>query len=49
MGLSPLDPRGGGLLVASLLFAPLVLAHGDHGHVPEGAAVSGEPLVRVPG
>lgn len=45
----PLDLRGrGALLLASLLvvFAPSVLAHGDHGHVPEGSAVSGEPLVR---
>lgn len=46
MGLNPVDLRGGGLLFASLLFAPLVLAHGDHGNVPEGSAVSGEPLVR---
>lgn len=48
MVLNPLDLRGGSILLASLLvvFAPSVLAHGDHGHVPEGSAVSGEPLVR---
>lgn len=44
----PLDPRGGGGVLATLFLclAPSVLAHGDHGHnVPEGSAVSEDPIV----
>ena len=44
MMLSKPDPRG--LLAVLLLVAP-ALAHGGHENVPEGAAISGEPIVRA--
>jgi hypothetical protein len=37
-------------LVAVVAFglAPTVLAHGNHGHLPEGTFVSDDPIVRFP-
>jgi hypothetical protein len=37
-------PRLRGVLGALLLASP-ALAHGDHSHVPEGAAISDDPIV----
>ena len=44
MMLSKPDPRG---LLAVLLLVSPALAHGGHENVPEGAAISGEPIVRA--
>ncbi|KAA8643120.1 hypothetical protein EYZ11_005809 [Aspergillus tanneri] len=41
MWINPLDPRG--MLTALLLIAP-VSAHGGHDNIPEGAAISEDPI-----
>lgn len=43
---NPLHLRGGEVLAALFFLFPFVLAHGGHEQVPEGSAVSEDPIVR---